>query len=373
MQVQTSPPSSQQQTLTLFNGNREISLSEIRNSIPSHLFIKYESKFLVSVLYSLSSTLVLAYLAQTFIPLSVFYLPLWILYAIITGTVATGLWVLGHECGHNAFSEHKWANDILGYIIHTALLVPYFSWQWSHHVHHSKCNHLTEGETHVPRVKGDKCLEWRKKLKEIIGVESFSILQIISIALVGWPLYLIIGATGGPARGSTSHFFVPNNLFPKDKLLKVHFSNLGLIFVFYLLYLWARATSFTYVIAIYFGPYLIVNSWLTIITYLQHSEENVPHYDNKAWNWLKGAVSTIDRNYPEYINALHFEIGSTHVVHHLFHEIPHYSAREANFFVKQILGKAYYKDKKTIFQALFDIGKLDCVTEKEEGVYYYTQ
>lgn len=56
------------------------------------------------------------------------YLPLWIIYAIINGTIATGVWVLGHECGHKAFSNSDILNDSLGFILHTALLVPYFSW-----------------------------------------------------------------------------------------------------------------------------------------------------------------------------------------------------------------------------------------------------
>jgi fatty acid desaturase len=34
--------------------------------------------------------------------------------------------------------------DTVGYILHSLLLVPYFSWQRSHAVHHSKTNHLTE-------------------------------------------------------------------------------------------------------------------------------------------------------------------------------------------------------------------------------------
>jgi len=34
-----------------------------------------------------------------------------------------------------------------------------------------------------------------------MGVESFSIFQIVNILLIGWPAYLAIGATGGPARG----------------------------------------------------------------------------------------------------------------------------------------------------------------------------
>lgn len=38
------------------------------------------------------------------------------------------LGVLGHECGHFAFSDIKPLNDILGFILHEILLVPYYSW-----------------------------------------------------------------------------------------------------------------------------------------------------------------------------------------------------------------------------------------------------
>lgn len=58
------------------------------------------------------------------------------------------------------------------------------------------------------------------------------------IAWIGWPMYLMFGVTGGPERGFTSHFIVPNKLFPKEKLLKVGVSNLGLILMGYLIYLW---------------------------------------------------------------------------------------------------------------------------------------
>jgi len=42
------------------------------------------------------------------------------------------------------------------------------------------------------------------------------------------------------------------------------------------------------VLAVYLGPYLFVNAWLTVITFLQHTDVDIPHYDEKAWNWLKG-------------------------------------------------------------------------------------
>lgn len=92
------------------------------------MFIKDEARFLVSVGFSVSLTLFTGYLAYQFIPLQLAYLPLWILYSVVNGTFATGVWVLGHECGHKAFSENDLLNDILGYILHTPLLVPYFSW-----------------------------------------------------------------------------------------------------------------------------------------------------------------------------------------------------------------------------------------------------
>lgn len=51
---------------------------------------------------------------------------------LIQGTCATGVWVLAHEAGHGAFSPQAWVNDTVGWIFHSALLVPYFSWKYTH-------------------------------------------------------------------------------------------------------------------------------------------------------------------------------------------------------------------------------------------------
>jgi omega-6 fatty acid desaturase / acyl-lipid omega-6 desaturase (Delta-12 desaturase) len=45
---------------------------------------------------------------------------LWILYSFCAGLVATGLWVIAHECGHQAFSEKKWLNNTVGWILHSS-------------------------------------------------------------------------------------------------------------------------------------------------------------------------------------------------------------------------------------------------------------
>ena len=63
--------------------------------------------------------------------------------------MATGCWVVAHECGHSAFSDNKALQDAVGYVLHSALLVPYYSWQRSHAVHHANTNNIETGETHV--------------------------------------------------------------------------------------------------------------------------------------------------------------------------------------------------------------------------------
>ena len=45
---------------------------------------------------------------------------LWALYGFWTGLFATGLWVIAHECGHQAFSESKTINNAVGWVLHSA-------------------------------------------------------------------------------------------------------------------------------------------------------------------------------------------------------------------------------------------------------------
>ncbi|EER10926.1 conserved hypothetical protein, partial [Perkinsus marinus ATCC 50983] len=73
---------------------------------------------------------------------------LWCVYIFWQGVFFTGIWVMGHECGHGAFSPYPLVNDCVGFVLHSALLVPYFSWQYSHARHHKFTNHITRGETH---------------------------------------------------------------------------------------------------------------------------------------------------------------------------------------------------------------------------------
>lgn len=52
------------------------------------------------------------------------------------------------------------------------LMVPYFSWQRSHAVHHANTNHMTDGETHVPEMvthNGFGLQRQRRLLCKVLG------------------------------------------------------------------------------------------------------------------------------------------------------------------------------------------------------------
>ena len=56
---------------------------------------------------------------------------LYVAYTIVTGFFGTGLWVIAHECGHQGFSASRNINFTVGWVLHSALLVPFHSWRIS--------------------------------------------------------------------------------------------------------------------------------------------------------------------------------------------------------------------------------------------------
>ena len=61
----------------------------------------------------------------------------------------------------------------------------------------------------------------------------------------------------------------------------------------------------------------------------------------QEWSYLRGGLSTIDRDYGIF-NKVHHDIG-THVLHHLFPQMPHYHLEEATEAVKPVM-KEYYRE-----------------------------
>jgi hypothetical protein len=77
------------------------------------------------------------------------------------------------------------------------------------------------------------------KVKKAMGEDLFGAYLMVVYFFTGFPGYLLLGISGGHERGTTSHFWGPNKLFPKDKMHLIAMSNVGILAVMYGLYLWA--------------------------------------------------------------------------------------------------------------------------------------
>ncbi len=323
----------------------------------------------------------LAYGLGTLIPLQFSAAPLWLLYAVVTGTVAGGCWVLAHECGHRAFHPNPRVEAVVGFVLHSLLLVPYFSWQRSHGVHHANCNHLEAGETHVPPRSDSSSGRFVAGISQHLGKSLYGVVSLFTHLVLGWPLYLMFGVAGGEDYGSPSSHFTTaapfrngrRRLFPDSFRRLMVVSNLGLLATVACLVLASIQFSPARVLLVYGLPYLVINAWLVAYTWLQHTDTNIPHFSTNDWNWAKGALQTVDRPYGPLLNLLHHGIGSTHVCHHINPRIPHYNAWQASALLRKRFPDLVRYDSTPIHRALWRIATRCNVVSQRRGVdgYFY--
>ncbi|MCO5562697.1 hypothetical protein L7F22_016327 [Adiantum nelumboides] len=191
---------------------------------------------------------------------------------------------------------------------------------------------------------------------------------------MGWSLYLLFNVTGRPYERFASHFDPNGPIFYVRERLHVLISDISLVAVGFCINKMASACGLFWLLRVYAVPILIVNAFLVLITFLQHTHPSLPRYSDAEWEWLRGALCTVDRDYG-ILNHVFHHITDTHVAHHIFSTMPHYHAGEATEAIKPILGKYYQFDGTPIAEALWREFK-ECVfveadSPQNEGVFWY--
>lgn len=271
----------------------------------------------------------------------------WAIYGFFQGLVMTGFWVsrltressikpliaiqvLGHECGHMAFAPSAALNDTIGFIIHSSLLTPYFSWKSTHRRHHIYANNLEKDHNYVPPRREayiDSLSFSFSRLDEITNDSPLvTLLRILLQQVFGFPWYLLtnITASEGSLHRKKSEFFLGNSHFlPSSTLFRpeeaplVLLSDLGIIAMASVVWYSSSVLGLPMGL-LYVQPWMWVNHWIVAITYLHHTHPNLPKYENAAWTFLKGATATIDLDLGWIGRHLLHGISEYHVVHHLF-------------------------------------------------------
>lgn len=325
------------------------SLGQLKKAIPPHCFQRSVLRSFSYVVYDLTIASILYYVATNYfhqLPHPLPYLA-WPLYWAVQGCILTGVWVIAHECGHHAFSDYQWLDDTVGLILHSCLLVPYFSWKYSHRRHHSNTGSLERDEVFVPK-KRDGIRWYAKYLNNPLG----RIMTLVITLTLGWPLYLTFNVSGRHYDKFACHYDPYGPIYSERERLQILVSDVGIFAALYGLYRLAVLKGLAWVICVYGVPLLIVNGFLVLITFLQHTHPALPHYDSTEWEWLRGALATVDRDYG-ILNKVFHNITDTHVAHHLFSTMPHYNAMEATKAIKPILGEYYSFDGTPVYKAMY--------------------
>ncbi|CAK9151319.1 unnamed protein product [Ilex paraguariensis] len=302
-------------------------LAEIRAAIPKHCWVKNPWR---SVSYVVRDVLVVFGLVAVAIYFN--NLIVWPVYWAVQGTMFWALFVLGHDCGHGSFSDSPTLNSFIGHLLHSSILVPYHGWRISHRTHHQNHGNVEKDESWVPLPE---------RLYKNLSVSTKFLRFKIPFPLFAYPIYLWSRSPG--KKGS--HFNPYSDLFhPSERKLVITSTVCWTVMVALLVYL-SNVIGLVQMLMIYGVPYLIFVMWLDIVTYLHHHghEQKLPWYRSKEWSYLRGGLTTVDRDYG-WINNIHHDIG-THVIHHLFPQIPHYHLVEATKAAKPVFGK-YYRDPK---------------------------
>eukprot|EP00882_Tetradesmus_deserticola_P008985 GHRQ01009479.1.p1 GENE.GHRQ01009479.1~~GHRQ01009479.1.p1 ORF type:complete len:327 (+),score=132.51 GHRQ01009479.1:473-1453(+) len=261
----------------------------------------------------------------------------WPLYWMAQGTMFWALFVVGHDCGHQSFSSSRHLNDLVGNITHASILVPYHGWRISHRTHHGNHGHVENDESWHPVTKSmyDNLEHWTK-----LGRLSFP------WSLFAYPFYLWKRSPGKEG----SHYDPNCDLFQPSERRMVLTSDAFMVGMLGVLAACTAKLGVAAMFNLYFVPYWVFVMWLDTVTYLHHhgpedASMKMPWYRGEQWSYLRGGLTTLDRDYGIF-NKIHHNI-ETHVVHHLFPQMPHYNLVEATEAAKKVMGPYYREPEKS--------------------------
>ncbi|KAH7427485.1 hypothetical protein KP509_10G046300 [Ceratopteris richardii] len=275
-------------------------LAQLKDAIPKHCFHKNTG---VSLLFFFKDVCMVAFLMSLASLLDT-YTPLhYPLYWLLQGMLLFSTFLIGHD------------------------------WRISHINHHQNHGHADKDEAwHPITEKLYRSMSHRQKL-----------FRYSPLALLSFPIYLWTRTPGKTG----SHFHPNSPLFKRIERKDVMISTACWVAMLLILLALCWLFGATWIVKLYLLPYLVSVAWLGGVTYLQHHgyKHKIPWYRGKEWSYIRGGLSTVDRDLGA-VNGLMHSIG-THVVHHLFPQIPHYHLVEATKAIEPILGNYYREPEKS--------------------------
>lgn len=100
------------------------------------------------------------------------------------------------------------------------------------------------------------------------------------------------------SHGAHSFIYTARSvIFNPSHYWNVVASDIGVLTALGLLW-WACRHYSAWTVFVYYGiPWIQVNHWIVMITYLHHTDPVLPHYRDAVWSYHRGAAATLDRDF----------------------------------------------------------------------------
>ncbi|OBZ66968.1 Delta(12) fatty acid desaturase [Grifola frondosa] len=373
----TDKPCTEERIPEFYPMSRDVKMSNIRATIPSHLFVRNTATGLsyvardvgmagaaIAIALCMDSLLKSETIVELLHPAAAWTArwTFWMVYWWFQGLILPA-------SGSSDMS--KMICDVVGFIMHTATLAPYYSWKITHHHHHMYHGLMERDESWIPmtrselKIPSEGHIEYSDYLDD---TPIYALFRLVRRQLLGIPAYFLVNVSGRSGLpGWTSHLNPLSVMFTVGQRKLIIMSDIGIMAMLLLLY-WSCSIWGGVGIAKYYAvPWLLMNHWLAAITYLHHTDPALPHYRRPEWTFPRGAVATLDRDFLGWMGRFFFhDISHFHVIHHFFPKMPFYHAAEATQYLKRALGDHYHHSDKPVLKALWD-NYFDCQFVEDTG------
>uniref|UniRef100_A0A6V7QX24 Fatty acid desaturase N-terminal domain-containing protein n=1 Tax=Ananas comosus var. bracteatus TaxID=296719 RepID=A0A6V7QX24_ANACO len=315
-------------------------LGQIKKAIPAHCFQRSVLRSFSYVVHDLVLSAALLYAALAWIPglpSPLLRYAAWGLYWVAQGCVLTGVWVVAHECGHHAFSDYSLLDDAVA----------------SSSTPPSSCP-TSPGSTATAATtptrapwSATRCSSPRPSPPSA-GTPATS----ATTRSAASPVSSSSSPSGGPSTSPSTSPAAPTRASPATTTPTAPSTPTASA---------PRSSSPTPASS----PPASRSTASPPPSACAHPPA-LPHYDSSEWDWLRGALATMDRDYG-LLNRVFHHITDTHVAHHLFSTMPHYHAMEATRAIKPILGDYYQFDATPVLQAMWREARECVYVEPEDG------
>lgn len=328
----------------------DVKLSDIVRSMPDEVFeidnVKAWKAVALTIASLAGSLWLVAQSPWYLLPFSI----------LLAGTAATGLFVVGHDCGHRSFSNNKLVEDIVGTLMFAPLIFPFEPWRIKHNHHHAHTNKLEEDTAWHPIMPDD--------------IKNWS----------SWTKWTASFFLGSPLKcwASIGHWLIWHfnpSLYTEKQMDRVKWS-------------WAACAGFVGIVMplivanfgwmglakYWFGPWMGYHFWMSTFTVVHHTAPHIPFKSDEDWNAAKAQLSgSVHCDYPGWVDTLTHDI-SWHVPHHVSSKIPWYNLRKATGSLRENWGsymtecKFNWRIMKNVFTELhvYDEAKNYVPLDKEK-------